>query len=97
MSELLRVEFADDDLKRLERDRNFSAGLAVEIVRGFRKAMMSIRAAEDTRDLYRGGLRTEKLKGPRSHHHSIRLNGQWRLIVEIDDPKITIVKIEDYH
>jgi proteic killer suppression protein len=81
----------------LEVDRAFTAGFAVEIVRGFRKAMMAIRAAQDSRDLYRGGLRTEKLKGARQHQHSIRLNDQWRLIVEIDSAKIKIIAIEDYH
>jgi proteic killer suppression protein len=94
---LLEVEFDDDDLERLERDREFTAGFSVEIVRGFRKAMNAIRAAMDTRDLYRGGLRTEKLKGDRQHQHSIRLNSQWRLIVQIDGSKIKIVEIEDYH
>lgn len=94
---MLDVEFADDDLDRLEVDRTFTAGFGVEVVRGFRKAMMAIRAAEDSRDLYRGGLRTEKLNGARQHQHSIRLNGEWRLIVEINAAKITIVQIEDYH
>lgn len=94
---MLQVEFADDDLDRLEVDGQFTAGLGRDLVRAFRKALMAIRAAEDSRDLYRGGLQAEKLKGPRQHQHSVRLNKQWRLIIEIADKKVTIVKIEDYH
>lgn len=94
----LEVDFADDDLKRLERDASFSGGFGAEVVRGFRKAMQAIRAAVDVRDLYSGGLRTEKLKGGRSHQHSIRLNIQWRLIVEIvNGVRIEVQSIEDYH
>ena len=93
----MEVEFEDDSFSTLETDPTFSAGLGGNVVRGFRKAMQSIRAAADSRDLYNGGLRTEKLKGDRKHEHSIRLNDQWRLIVEIDGTKIRIKHIEDYH
>jgi len=94
---VLDVEFSDDELDRLETDRAFTAGFGPDVVRGFRKAMNAIRAAVDVRDLYRGGLRMEKLKGQRQHQHSIRLNGQWRLIVEVADKAITIIGVEDYH
>ena len=43
----------------------------------------------------------ERLKGNRKHQHSIRLNRQWRLIVEFTgkgaNTEIVIVGIEDYH
>jgi toxin HigB-1 len=43
----------------------------------------------------------EKLEGSRSHQRSIRLNDQWRLIIEIIERKpsniIEIIGIEDYH
>jgi proteic killer suppression protein len=43
----------------------------------------------------------EKLKGRRSHQHSMRLNQQWRLVLgfEGDAPnKVSVVvSIEDYH
>lgn len=92
------VDHAREDLRRLEREPNFTAGLGVDVIRGFRKAMQAVRAAVDSRDLYRGGLRTEKLQGDRQHQHSIRINRQWRLIVEmLEGNKIKIVDIEDYH
>lgn len=96
------VEFADDRLDRLELDPSYTAGFAQNVVRGFRKAMQAIRAAQDERDLYAlKGLRLERLKGKRAHQHSVRINDQWRLILELrsdDRRKLAwIVSIEDYH
>jgi len=98
----MEVEFADDDLDRLETDLHFTAGFAREIVRGFRKAMQLIRAAPDERDFYKvKSLHFEKLEGARSHQRSIRLNKQWRLILELEGeaPKkiVRLMCIEDYH
>lgn len=98
----MEVEFADAELARLETDPRFTAGFGQAIVRGFRKAMQAIRAAHDERDLYASrGLGFEKLKGQRAHECSLRLNKQWRLILELQDgakaKKIRIKGIEDYH
>lgn len=97
----MEVEFDDEDLDRLEVDPGFTAGFGREVVRGFRKAMQAIRAAHDERDLYRGGLRMEKLQGTRQHQHSLRINSQWRLVIEIagENPrkKIRVIEIVDYH
>ena len=98
----MKVEFDDPDLDRLEVDATFNAGYAPAIVRGFRKVMQAIRAAGDERDLYRlKGLRFEKLKGKRQHQHSLRINEQWRLIVELRgegrDKWVGVVEIADYH
>jgi len=100
---MLRVEFADPGLDRLETDPDYEDhGYAPAAVRGFRKVMQVIRAAKDERDLYAmNSLRFEKLKGDRAGQHSLRLNKQWRLIVTIKkgDPDNTIIVIEivDYH
>jgi toxin HigB-1 len=98
----MRVDFDAHELDRLETDPDFTAGYAVEIVRGFRKTMQAIRAAPDERSLYSlRGLAFEKLKGKRQHQHSLRINKQWRLIVELRGKgpakRIAIVAIEDYH
>jgi len=46
-------------------------------------------------------LRFEKLKGARSHQRSIRMNDQWRLILQLEEEgeakTVLIVSIEDYH
>jgi len=98
----MEVEFDDDELDRLEIDPGFTAGQGEVVVRAYRKVMQAIRAAVDERDLYQSkGRRFEKLKGKRQHQHSLRLNDQWRLIVEIrgeaPNKRIGIVGIEDYH
>ncbi len=98
----METEFESDELDKLETDTNFTGGYAREIVKAFRKRMQAIRAAIDERDLYAiRGNRFEKLKGERSHQHSMRLNDQMRLVVEIvpgsHKNKIIIVAIEDYH
>ena len=96
------VRFVDSDLDRLETDARFTAGKSPALVKAFRKRMQLIRAAKDERDLRaQKSWRFEKLEGARSHQYSIRLNDQFRLIVEIEgsssDRTIVVVSIEDYH
>ena len=98
----MEVEHDDPDLDRLETDPRFTGGHGPAIVRGFRKVMQAIRAAVDARDLYAlRGLRFEKLRGDRQGQHSLRINDQWRLIVEIrgeaPQKRIGVVEIADYH
>ena len=64
--------------------------------------MQQIRAAADERDFYAiRSLHFEKLSGRRQDQYSMRLNDQYRLILEIAggaaDKVIVIVGIEDYH
>jgi proteic killer suppression protein len=98
----MEIEYRNQDLDRLETDKDFTAGFSRDIVRAFRKRIQAIRAATDERDLYAvRGNNFEKLKGNRSHQHSMRLNDQWRLIIEIKQasPKniIIVIDIADYH
>lgn len=98
----MMVKYATDDLRRLVTDIGFTDGFGQDVIRAFRKRIQMIENAEDERDFYSlKSLHFEKLKGTRSHQHSMRLNDQWRLIVEIESgtPKNTIVvtSIEDYH
>ncbi len=96
------VRFKDEFLERLETEVNYSAGYSEAIVKAFRKRMQFIRSATDERDFYAlKSLRFEKLKGNRDHQHSIRINDQWRLILEIqgESPSkvLIVIGIEDYH
>lgn len=96
------VEFDDDDLDRLEIDPHFTGGFSQEVVRAYRKKMQQIRASRDERDFMAlKSLHFEKLKGDRLGQHSIRLNRQWRLVLEIrgDHPckVVGIIEIVDYH
>ena len=96
------VEFVDDNLDKLETDPYFTYGLSPALVKAFRKVIQVIRAAKDERDFYRmTSLHFEKLEGSRDGQRSMRLNRQFRLIVEIDarasTKKLRIIEITDYH
>jgi len=96
------VEFNDATLRDVEADANFDGGMSKGIANTFRKRMQQIRSALDERDFYAlKSLRFEKLEGKRQHQRSMRLNDQWRLIIEItgEAPKkrILVISVEDYH
>lgn len=95
------VRFRDETLECLELDPQATGGHSEAVVTAFRKRVQFIRAAKDERDFYAWrSLHFEKLKGDRTHQYSMRLNKQWRLILELEDtaPKtVIIVNIEDYH
>lgn len=98
----MEVEFADPDLDRLETDPSFNKGLSAGVVTAYRKRLQGIRSAPDERDFFAmKSWRFEKLKGKRQHQHSMRLNDQFRLILEMvgtgRDKRLRIVGIEDYH
>ncbi|GLS15686.1 type II toxin-antitoxin system RelE/ParE family toxin [Hydrogenophaga electricum] len=96
------VEFDDKELDRLEVDANFNGGFSQDIVSAYRRRLQQIRAAPDERTFYAlKSLHFEKLKGDREGQHSMRLNSQWRLIVEMRGEHpckvVGIVEIVDYH
>jgi proteic killer suppression protein len=98
----LQVEFRDSVLEELATDKNARSGYPQAVEKKFRLRMQQIVTAVDERDLYKHpSLHFEKLKGGRSHQHSMRINDQWRLIVEFEgeapNKRIVIVAIEDYH
>lgn len=96
------VRFNDDSLDRLETDAGYSGGHGDAVVKAFRKRMQQIRAASDERVFYAfRSLHFEKLKGDRAGQYSMKLNDQWRLVLELkgDAPRKTVhvVEITDYH
>jgi toxin HigB-1 len=98
----MEVTFQKRSLDRLETDASYSAGFSDAIVTSYRKAMQHIRAASDERTLYtRRSFRFEKLYGNRKGQYSMRLNIQWRLIVELNGEgskrTINVIEIIDYH
>ena len=98
----MEVEFVDNDLDKMETDAKFTGGYGEAVVRGFRKCMFVIRSAVDERDLYSmRSLNFEQLKGSRKHQHSVRINKQWRLILELKrvgpEKTVVVISIEDYH
>lgn len=96
------LRFRNDDMRKLESDPRHSGGFDAAIVKAFRNRVHFIRQAVDERDLrVMKSWRFECLKGDRSHQYSIRLNAQWRLILEIEgdapNKAIVVIGIEDYH
>jgi proteic killer suppression protein len=98
----MEVDFDDPSLEDLERDPRSTAGHGDAVDRGFRKVMQIVRAAPDERDLYAlKGLHFEKLEGSRHHQRSLKINKQWRLVVELrkgeKSTRVGVISIEDYH
>ena len=96
------VEIDDDDLRRLLDDDSHDAAHPKGVAKAFRRRVIDILAAKDERDFYAFRYwHFEKLSGNRDHQRSIRLNDQWRLILEIEKGNpgniIHIIAIEDYH
>ena len=96
------VEHSDSGLEQLEEDATFSGNWSQPVVRAFRKRVQLIRAATDERDFYAlKGLHFDTLEGRRAHQHSMRLNDQFRLVLELQseapNKDVRIISIEDYH
>lgn len=99
----MQVRFRTELLRRIARENgSHTAEFAPQIVRRFRERVQQIEAAQDERDLRAlKSLRYKKLAGERAHQRSLRLNDQWRLIVEVDTAGqctvVDVIAIEDYH
>lgn len=95
------IEFQDSELERLA----FDSSAVIEppaLMKGYRKRINQIMQAPNRQTLYAfRSLRLEKLKGKRKHQHSMRINNQFRLIVEFRQrnkhEKVVIIDIGDYH
>ena len=100
----MRLRHKSDVLARLEVEPSYKAEGAYSkgIIGQFRKVMGILRNAVDERDLGAfNALRYKPLQKPRDHQHSVRINDQFRLILEWEGKgetrTLTIVGIEDYH
>ena len=97
----MEVQFREERLAKLETEAG-DGGYPPGVVKVFRRRIALIRAADDERVFY--GLKSlhyEKLQGKRKHQRSMRINDQWRLILEFHeegaDRMVRVVGIEDYH
>jgi toxin HigB-1 len=98
----MEIKFKEEWLDQLETDASFDGGLPVAVVKSYRKKIGFIRGALDERDFYvMHSLNFEKLKGKREGQYSMRLNDQWRLILEFKASEsgkiVLVVSVEDYH
>lgn len=99
----MRVEFEDDDLRRLYEEPDFRLpSIGHDLTRAYRKVVGIVAAASDERDLRAmRSLHFEKLEGDRLGQHSLRLNKQWRLIVRLETTQegkqVVVIEVVDYH
>ena len=98
----MRFVFKDQDLLMLytlgANARRYPPG----VVDAFFDVMAVIASATNEMDIRTlKSLHFEKLSGNRSHQHSLRLNKQYRLIIEISRDEqgkaIWVIEIIDYH
>lgn len=98
----MNVRFQDSELERLAIDVTYTGKRSATVVKKFRNRINLIRQAVNRTDLYAlKSLRLEKLKGKRKQQHSIRLNDQYRLIVEFREESgnelVEIIEIGDHY
>lgn len=98
----MKLVFQDPDLERLAFDTAFTGGRSQTLVKAYRNRINRLMQSVNRLDLY--NLRSnqlEKLKGKRKNQHSIRINKQFRLVLEFVKQEhgetIKVVAIEDYH
>lgn len=73
-------------------------GMARDLAQAARRKLAMLDAAERLDDLrVPPGNRLEALRGDRAGQHSIRINGQWRLVFVWRDDGPHEVEIVDYH
>lgn len=81
----MKVRFEDENTSLVETDQAHRLRLPVAVVQAARRKIRLLREVQDERDLYAmKSLHYEKLQGGLEGLRSIRLNDQWRLIMETD-------------
>jgi len=98
----MEIEYRDKRLALVPTDRAAETRLPVAVMKSLREKLIVISAAPDERTLRNWrSLHYEQLKGDRQGQKSIRLNDQYRLLLEVDNsrnpPKAIILGVEDYH
>jgi proteic killer suppression protein len=101
----MQARHDDPDLEAAEMDPDYRGKWDAKIVRALVKVMNIVRNFAHNEGQLRAfrGLNFKPLEGDRSHQHSLKLNDQWRLIVEIEkrsgpNNNVLVVKeITDYH
>jgi len=89
--------FADNETAKIFRGE-VSRKFPPDIQRTARRKLIYLDEADNLRDLMAPpGNRLEALKGNRSGQYSIRINDQWRICFQWEQPDAYRVEITDYH
>jgi proteic killer suppression protein len=91
------VRFKQASLNHLETDPDFNHGLAAGVVKAYRMRMQQIRATPDERVFWAlKSLDFESLYGKSDQQYSMKINDQWRLIIELEPtPSGKVVVVAD--
>ena len=93
------VEFRNRRLLRYYTERGAVGKLPAQVAEAYVDVIDLLRAADDLNALRANkGMRLEKLEGPMLDLHSIRLNRQWRLILQAgnDDAVVTVWDVTNH-
>jgi toxin HigB-1 len=91
------ISFGDRETEALFRDGSCRR-IDSRVQRAARKKLLVLQAAVELDDLrLPPGNRLEALKGDLAGSHSIRVNGQWRIVFVWRGGHAHDVRIEDYH
>lgn len=98
----MRIEFADEGLKRICTDEAHKLGLPIAVIKSAQRKLIQLEQAPDERTLRNWkSLNYKKLSGAREGQRSIRVNNQYRIVfVLLEDerpPAIRILEIDDTH
>src|SRR5690242_11634345 len=98
----MEVEFRDSKLALIETDRAAETKLPLSVINSARRKLIMIRAAPDERTMRNWkSLHYEQMSRNRQGERSIRLNEQWRMMLEIDTkrnpPKAIIREIMNHY
>ncbi|WP_029146007.1 type II toxin-antitoxin system RelE/ParE family toxin [Microbacterium luticocti] len=96
----MEIGYATRDLERTCTDeRRMQRQLGAQVAKALKLRIAELRYVQEMGDLLLGTGKWEELKADRAGQWSARLTANWRLIVEPDGDRITVVIIEiiDYH
>ncbi len=98
----MRFHFKTTDLEQLFTEEIGARRYPEGVIRSFFEVMAIIENARDVNDVRAlKSLHLEKLKGDRLGQYSLRLNKQYRLIIDViedgTEVSILIIAITDYH
>jgi len=96
----MEIRFRSESYERLEVDAHFTGNWPPAVVKEYRLCLHYLRQAINIRDIAAlTYLEFHQLDGDRTHQHSLYLNDEWRLVIEIEgavfDQILVIVNIEE--
>ena len=98
----MELEFDDSDLEDMIFNERYTGKVAQSLVKMVRRCINYLIQAPDRRAIYNfTGYQLEKLKGDMKGFHSLRLNDQYRLVIQFvagsEGEIIRVIRIGDYH